>query len=258
MKPILRHILLISILLAGAVSNIAAQQTDRKPLRLMTYNIHNGIGMDDLTDYSRIAAVIDSVGPDLVAIQEADSVTRRSRGADVMAEIGKATGMHHLFAPAIDYDGGKYGIGILCRRGPVRTFHLPLPGSEEQRVLIVAEFDDFVFACTHLSLTEADRLLSLPIIIKVAETARKPFFIAGDFNADPSSTLISELKRHFTILTPTDAATCPADKPQEMIDYIALFPALDRHVTVRSTEIIPQTVASDHRPVVCDLTITDN
>ena len=44
-------------------------------LRIMSYNIHNGIGMDGKVDYARIANVISDVNPDVVALQELDSIT---------------------------------------------------------------------------------------------------------------------------------------------------------------------------------------
>ena len=48
--------------------------------QLMTYNVKNGAGMDGVTDYARTASVIIQEKPDVVAIQELDSVTGRSKG----------------------------------------------------------------------------------------------------------------------------------------------------------------------------------
>lgn len=91
-----------------ALSLLALTATaQNSTLRLMSYNIHNGIGMDRITDYTRISDVINNVKPDVVAIQEADSVTTRSKGADVMLELGKQTGMRHYFSRAIDFAGGS-------------------------------------------------------------------------------------------------------------------------------------------------------
>ena len=85
----------------------------QKTLRVMSYNIHNGVGMDHQADYERVAEVINRYAPDIVAIQEADSVTRRSSGVDVLHCLADYTLMHRLYAPSIDYEGGKYGIGLL-------------------------------------------------------------------------------------------------------------------------------------------------
>lgn len=75
--------------------------------------------------------------------------------------IHRLTGMHPFFAPAIDYDGGKYGIGMLSREKPLDVRVVPLPGREEARTLFVADFPDYTFVGTHLSLTGDDRMASL-------------------------------------------------------------------------------------------------
>ena len=43
-------------------------------IHLMTYNVHNCIGLDGERDYRRIANVIRQATPDVVALQELDSV----------------------------------------------------------------------------------------------------------------------------------------------------------------------------------------
>ena len=70
---------LLALLLFFSVS---AQET----VRIMSYNVHNGAGLDKKVDYERIAEVINQVKPDVVAIQELDSVTYRSKGVDVLHE----------------------------------------------------------------------------------------------------------------------------------------------------------------------------
>lgn len=250
-RYVMKHILsFLSFLILAALPAMA--QTER-PLRLMSYNIHNGIGMDGTTDYARIADVIDSLKPDIVAVQEVDSVTRRSKGRDVLAEIAGHASMNHVFAPAISYEGGKYGIGILSKDIPLKYYSVSLPGREEERALLVVEFDGFVFACTHLSLTEADRDASLPVILAEVEKYGKPFFIAGDFNAGPQSRFMRDFMEKFTVLSATDGKTCPADRPEEMIDYIAVAGSPGTAVKPAGSRIVPETVASDHRPVTADI-----
>lgn len=114
-------LLIIAILF---VFSAQAQNT----LKLMTYNIKNANGMDDVCNFQRIANVINNASPDVVAIQEVDSMTKRSGQKYVLGEIAGRTQMHAYFAPAIDFDGGKYGIGLLTRQVPVRLQTIPLPG----------------------------------------------------------------------------------------------------------------------------------
>lgn len=204
----------------GKVYSKERSERENNTLRIMSYNIRNGRGMDDMTDFRRTAEVINKVCPDVVAVQELDSVTGRSGGKDVLREIAGLTLMHHIYAPAIDYDGGKYGIGMLSKEKPLGYRYLSLPGREEARALLVVEFEKYIYCCTHLSLTEEDRMLSLPVIRQVAASANKPFFIAGDMNAHPDSEFIRQLKNDFVILTDMEKPTFHADKPDETLDTL--------------------------------------
>lgn len=156
------------ILFMACVAMMAITAQAQNNLRLMTYNIRNATGMDGVTDYQRIADVIVREGAEVVAVQEVDSMTRRSGGHYVLGEVASRARMHASFAPAINYDGGKYGIGILSKKEPLRVKAIGLPGREEARALLMAEFDDYVYCCTHLSLTEEDRMASLALIEKFA------------------------------------------------------------------------------------------
>lgn len=236
-------LLLFTVLLA-----LSAQS--QNSLRLMTYNIKNANGMDDVCDFQRIAEVINHIRPEVVALQELDSMTNRSGQKYVLGEIAGRTQMHAYFAPAINYDGGKYGIGLLTRQVPVSLKTIPLPGREEARTLIMAEFDDYIYCCTHLSLTEADRMASLDLIKDFAIAHKKPFFLAGDLNAEPESAFIKYLQKDFQILSNVNEHTFPTPDPTETIDYIITLKQNAKDFTVTSTEVVNEPVASDHRPLV--------
>jgi endonuclease/exonuclease/phosphatase family metal-dependent hydrolase len=227
----------------------------------MSYNIRVGKGMDQVNNLQRIADVINRERPDFVALQEVDSVTVRTGGVNQIAELGRLTGMCASFAPAMTFSGGKYGVGILSREEPISVRRVPLPGREEPRVLLIAEFRDFIVASTHFSLTEADRITSAEILIaevRHIEEARqidKPVFIAGDLNAQPESATIRLLEQHFTLLSDKSAHTFPANNPDRCIDYI--FGKFPTHHKFRITQkrVVPEAMASDHRPVMVELVL---
>ncbi len=221
----------------------------------MSYNIRNAKGLDNMTDYQRIADVVLSEAPDVVAVQEIDSVTGRSKGVDVLKELAEKTLMHPIYGASIAYDGGKYGLGILSKERPLTHSSLVLPGREEQRQLLIVEYEKFVVGCTHLSLTKEDRMLSIDIIRNEAAKLNKPFFLLGDFNAEPESDFVKELQKNFTLLNNVKNFTFPADEPKECIDYITYYDKGDkgyekRPFTVLSNKVLDEKVASDHRPVV--------
>jgi endonuclease/exonuclease/phosphatase family metal-dependent hydrolase len=47
-------------------------------VRIVSYNIHGCVGTDGRRDAERVAAVLEALAPDVVALQEVDS--RASRG----------------------------------------------------------------------------------------------------------------------------------------------------------------------------------
>lgn len=233
-----------------ATSSILVNATESccGSLNIMSYNVRNGIGMDNVNDLRRTINTIRNAAPEIVCIQELDSITGRSNKRYILGELADSLGMYPSYAPAIEFDGGKYGIGILSQSRPLSTKIVPLPGREEERTLLIAEFADYVIACTHLSLTPEDQVLSIPIIEKEAALWNKPFFLAGDLNTQIPSATIDALNRSFKIISQTTSPTYPSDEPVDLIDYILVHKANADKVKVTEAKAINGTIASDHIP----------
>lgn len=231
-------------------------------INLLSYNVHNCIATDPARtrDYQTIARIIKESRADVVALQELDSMTSRTP-LYVLGELAKATGMHGIYAPAIEYGGGKYGIGILAKEEPLAVKRIPLPGREEQRVFLLAEFGKYIFCSTHLSLTKEDRTASVEIIRKAVkdfireDKARKhkPVFIGGDFNATPLSETITEFSHYAVPVSNIRMDTFPSAYPDRCIDYIFVYgKKMPRKMQVLSTGRLRDSLtrtASDHLPV---------
>ena len=243
----------LSFLLCALTMTLAAHSQEY--LKLMSYNIRNATGMDGITDCQRIAHIILGEAPDVVAIQEADSATVRSGQRYILGEIAERTQMYATYAPAIDYQGGKYGIGILSREEPLTVHRFPLPGREERRTLLMAEFADYIFCCSHFSLNREDRLASVELIKQIAQqySHGKPFFLAGDLNDTPQSPEIQALAQDFILLSDTLQRTFRADAPHTTIDYIAAWSHADNRFAKRSAKVLNEPVASDHLPLTVEL-----
>lgn len=224
-------------------------------VKLMSYNVHNGIGMDGVSDYQRIANVIANAAPDVVAIQELDSMTTRSGQKYILGELARHTQMHATYAPAIDYQGGKYGIGILSRKKPLNVLRYPLPGREERRALLVAEFKHYIFCCTHFSLTEEDQRASVDIIKQIVAGSSKPLFLAGDLNASPDSEVMKAFAEDFILLNDPEVYTFSASNPGITIDYILAWRHAGKRFTDIDAQVIDEPVASDHLPLTVELRI---
>ena len=76
-----------------------------RTVRVLTYNIHHGEGTDGIVDLPRLAQIVKSVQPDLVALQEVDQLTERASGVDQLHALAQLTGMRARFGKAMDYTG---------------------------------------------------------------------------------------------------------------------------------------------------------
>ena len=241
----------------------------RKTIRLMTYNIHHGEGVDGTLDLARIAAVITNAAADVVGLQEVDRLTTRASGRDEIAELAALTGMDFYFGKNIPYQGGEYGNAILSRfpiRKQVNTLLTRLDTSVEQRgvaqVVLDIHGSELVFLVTHLDAgsSDAERLNSIPQLRNIAQSyGNRSLILCGDFNATPSSPVYTEVKRTFADLWVNLGAgngyTSSSPFPTRRIDYIwtALLGRVD---AIKAS--VPQSLASDHLPVVMEVIVPVN
>src|SRR5712691_8721634 len=233
-------------------------------LRVMTYNIHVGVGMDKKLDLPRIAGVINAQHPDLVGLQEVDRGVQRTQRVDEIAEIAKLTRMDYAFAFNLRYQGGQYGVAILSRFPILATDHRLYQNTREaeRRGVIRAEVSVrgrlLSFVTTHLDYQYEDgRLFEAQQLLRALKDIRSPLIVVGDFNDIPAGQAYQLMRYQFgDAWTETRAAdegfSYPADKPAKRIDYI-FFRSTDRVRTKRAWTV--NTLASDHVPVVADLEI---
>ena len=243
-------ILAILIILSGiGCSPNKGKEIKQDTVRILSYNVRNCLGMDGITDYQRVANIIARITPDAVALQELDSATHRSNGVVVLDTLASSTNMYKTYGASIAYQGGKYGIGVLSKERPLSSKVVALPGREERRSLLIVELKDFVICCTHFSLTEEDRIASVEIIQKTLKVFSKPIFIAGDFNAVPSSEEIKKIEENWLMLNNPANPTIPSNSPKKCIDYVFASKFTGSTFLVKQTVVENEPVASDHLPV---------
>ena len=233
------------------------RQKEPDSARIMSYNVRNCKGMDNIVDFDRVAQVINQALPDVVALQELDSATQRYAGAFVLKELADRTSMHGTFAPAIEFQGGKYGIGILSKEIPLSVKQVALPG-EEPRTFLIAELNRYYICCTHLALESEARIESVSIIFeaieKLGEGLDKPLLLAGDMNAEYGSAEQNALLEKFSLLSNHTQNTFPADNPDRCIDFVYGYNN-EYSYTVTGSKVLEEPVASDHRPLIVDINI---
>ncbi len=225
-----------------------------KTLRVLTYNIHHGEGTDRKLDLTRIAKVIAEAKPDVVALQEVDRNTRRTSHVDQTAELARLTGMYGAFGKAIDYDGGEYGQALLSRL-PMESLRVhPLPGmpDREQRIafeaIIRVNGHPAKIVTTHLHHNNADyRKEQAAKLNELYAESVLPTLLIGDLNAMPDSEPIALLAKQWQIPKQESLPTFPAREPRKQIDYLLLQ---SPQWTVQEQRVVPEVVASDHRPLL--------
>ena len=96
-----------------------AQDESRKThtVRVATYNIHRGRGLDGRTRLERIAAVLATIDADIVALQEVVGASPLKPGQ--AAELGAALGMGWVMAPTRHLRTALFG-NVVLSRFPVR------------------------------------------------------------------------------------------------------------------------------------------
>lgn len=247
--------------LAGMVTLLAAvlQAAPLSPksegdIRILTYNVRNCKGLDGRVDEVRVAEVIRGVDADVVALQELDWNTRRFP-APVISNLAARVNRVATYGAAINFDGGRYGVGVLSKEAPLSVRQVPLPG-KEKRTLLLVEFERFVFGCTHLALEKDARVESARLILDAVRDTRKPLFLAGDMNTGLQSPFHAVFESGFTVLSDPRQGTFPADKPDRCIDFIYGYKNCAGYA-VLSGGVLNEPVASDHRPVYVDVRLIE-
>lgn len=221
--------------------------------RIMSYNIHHGMGMDNNIDIERIGTLIIDIHPEVVGLQEVDSMVSRSGNIDIMQLLSEQTGMHATFGYSILHDGGKYGNGMLTREKPLTVDKIKLPGAREARTALIVELEKYVVINTHLSLDEKERAQSVKIITEAAKKYDKPVFLIGDLNATPNSPPLEILKQEWQILSNPKQPTYPSTNPERTIDYVLGYVANGQTYAKYNAQVIYEQVASDHCPLFVDI-----
>ncbi len=152
-----------------------------------SYNIHKCVGTDRRFDPGRIAAVIAEIGPDVIALQEADRRFGDRAGLLDLKALERETGLVPI--PVVNNHAGHgwHGNLVLVRAGIVEGLHqLRLPGLEPRGALVA----DIALAAgpvrvvaAHLGLLRASRLLQIDALLAhLSEEIGRPVIMMGDLN----------------------------------------------------------------------------
>lgn len=238
-------------------------------LRTLSYNIHHGVGMDNILDLDRIADVIAKADPDIVGLQEVDKhYASRSNWEDQGKYLAEKLDMHYAYGANLNYAPvsqspemarRQYGTAILSKY-PIEAYenvHLDSLGKEQRGLLQATIRVDGVqvhFYTTHLGLTPEERTVQVKQVLQLVSQRKGPSIIVGDFNAWSLSKAMKPILSEYwdAFAKKSFANTSNSKFPYQRIDYI--LAKADR-VQFSSQKVL-RTKASDHLPIVANITLT--
>lgn len=236
----------------------AVESGDAVRLRVISYNIHHGEGTDARLDVPRIANVLLSEQPDLVALQEVDDRAARTGSVNQPAELARLTRMHVAFGGNIPLQGGRYGNAVLSRYPVRREWNRELPNvnAGEQRGVLGVEVElpgaseRLLFCSTHFDHRAAgtERIQSAERVNELMREWSGPAVLAGDLNDVRSSQALQILEREWQVTNEKELPTIPVERPERQIDFVLVRPR-ERWKLVES-RVLSEAVASDHRAIL--------
>lgn len=241
-----------------------------RTIRVLSYNIHHGEGPDGRIDLPRLAGVISTARPDLVALQEVDEKTARSGGVRQAEELGHLTRMYSAFGQTMEFQGGGYGVAVLSRWRPLSVENQPLPRTpdlEPRTALTVSvapgrDLPRLAFTCTHFdSGREAagKNAQAAAINQMLSGDPESLRILAGDLNSRDDSDVVRTLREQWMDGTPTDnPGMSQWGWPWMRVDHVLARP-LSRWRVVESTRVMAPiaTTASDHLPILVVLEFSE-
>jgi endonuclease/exonuclease/phosphatase family metal-dependent hydrolase len=225
------------------------------PLRIATYNLHNGFSAEGTLNLEALALDIEESGADVVALQEISRGWLVSGRVDMLEWLSQRLNMPYYFGPS---SGPFWGNAILSRYPIASAVNIPLPseGLPLERSFIAAILEingrNFQVIAVHLHHVADDsdiRVEQVSALLSFyGNTART--VIMGDFNAEPNDPEIklmraAGLRDVLLSIEPPPAYTFRSDDPFQRIDYIWVSPDLTWSEVSLTTG-----TASDHHGVI--------
>ena len=234
------------------------------PLRVVTYNIHKGIGgVDRRYRLARIVDVLAHLEPDIAFLQEVDDGVPRSRRDRQVELLSEATGLrHYAYQRNVKLRQGHYGNAILSRfpLSDIAHCDLTIPLKKPRRALLChvrvptgSSHRRIVLANTHLGLAGFERTMQVKRLLQSTMLARvhrkTPVVLGGDFN-DVWGTLGGKLLEPAGFCSAGKRVkTFPAFYPMRPLDRIFFRGAMElEHAYASRSRLASE--ASDHLPLV--------
>ena len=253
-------LLLLILPLVGAVTWRAptAVYGEGFPVRVMTYNLHNGFNTEGRLDMEALAQVIEDSDPDIVALQEISRGWVVTGRLDMLTWLSQRLDLPYVFGPTAD---PFWGNAILSRYPIVKYTQHDLPPRDlfvlrgfTAALIELGNGYSLQVIATHYHHIEGDssiRQEQSDSIIAFWEGEVRTVLM-GDLNAEPGHAEMEMLQTVGLVdamagVDPPEY-TFPSFNPDRRIDYIWVSPDL----TASGAHVLVST-ASDHLPVIAEI-----
>jgi endonuclease/exonuclease/phosphatase family metal-dependent hydrolase len=240
-------------------------------MRFVLYNIRYGTGGRKLLsplngylrhtgkNFGRITQFLHDLDPDVAGLVEVDAGSYRSGKSNQAEMIAERLGHYHVYRSKYREGSRTQYIPILNQQGNAfvvrddghkETFHYFDHGVK--RLVIELEMENVTFFLIHLALTSRLRHRQLGDLYDLLQTVKKPYIVAGDFNAlwGEQEIRLFQAATGLKNAHATDSPTFPSWKPKRHLDFILHSPG----VSVERCWM-PDVQFSDHLPIVCDFSV---
>ncbi len=203
-----------------------ATQIEHNPLRVITYNIQQGYSVDGIRSYGGQLALIRSLAPDIVGLEESDVARFSGGNADVVRTISEGLGMNAYYGPRTVT--GTFGIALLSRYPLENPHTFFMYSTGEQTAAIEAQISlngkQYTLLVTHLG-NDGPLIQQQEVLSRLA--GQSNVIAMGDFNFEPATE-----QYNLTLQTLQDAwvqvgSPLPAGlDPKSLIDHIFVSPGI--------------------------------
>ena len=241
--------------------DVPAVTGDGLPVRVMSYNIHQGFDVEGVLGMEALARVIEAQDPEIVALQEVSRGWVINGATDTLVWLSQRLDMDYVWGPAAD---SAWGNAVLSRFPVLGVQNIAMPNNDDIRLdrgflavdIDIGNGEALRVLATHLHAGDSEGIFREPQIRSITGfwNGADRTVLLGDLNAQPDDPEMLYLARAgmldaFLISGAQGAGfTSESDNLRQRIDYIWISPDLNARDFA-----VTQSLASDHLPIAATL-----
>ncbi|MFX0210405.1 MAG: endonuclease/exonuclease/phosphatase family protein [Candidatus Hodarchaeota archaeon] len=226
-------------------------------LSVMSYNIQQGFDVDGNVNFNEISKVIRSANVSIIGLQETDTLRVSSANRDVVEWLAEDLDMYSYAGP--ETRDSTFGNALLSTYNIQSTRAIILSSEGELAILLVTKIkvnnEDINILVAHFGENEEDRSAQADETAEIIQSLTGAIILLGDFNSEPNSTQIQTILDTGMNDSYVDANNGQHVPTTRQTDKVTIDFVFYRGLTVLSADVIDESDASDHNPVIATFLI---